>query len=125
MKLTALAALLFIACAVGYLAYSDYQARRVAADVADRLSDPDGYIARTWADNANLDCDVITDVESRDTVSGIRRPMRFTCYASTGTWVIEDRDCPQKEVRSTGPPTKEGEMYKPLAALCWFVTQKP
>lgn len=120
MKGWAIALLVVIAAGVAYLAWSEYDRRREAADVAERISDPKGYQAKYWARSAGLDCEVATDVETVVTVSGVLRPMKFTCWPERGAaLVVEDVGCtPEAMNTSTGERTPEG-FYKPLAAICW------
>src|SRR6056297_2764748 len=104
--------LLAIVGGVGYLAYSEYRQQQAAADLAARISDPDGYVAREWAKRARLECTSISDVVAVDTPSGVRRPTEFTCYHSrTGTWRITDRACGKNEPEfAAGPPRADGQV---------------
>lgn len=123
MKALVIILLAVIAAGVGYLAYNDYRQQKAVEDFAARIADPDGYVARKWADEANLECTEIRDVIAVDTPAGVKRPTEFTCYHSdTGSWRISDRACGDNEpVYANGPPRSEDQVYSPLFAICWDV----
>ena len=124
--------LVLIAAGVGYLAYSKYQERKMAAHLAEAIADPDAHLVKSWSKRANLECDFgFSDVVARQAPSGTV-PVSFTCRASTGTWKIAERSCTDRESSlvsgsdqlATGPPQRVGDVYRPFHVLCWDVVEK-
>lgn len=128
MKGIAIALLSIIAIGVGYLAYSEYQRRQALADFAHRVSDPDGWLAKEWAERAKLKCDGFYDVETVTAASGQIRPMAFTCYSErTGFWTVTERFCDDSEWidRTTAIyPNESNLVFQPMAVLCWDLETK-
>jgi hypothetical protein len=124
--------LTLIAAGVGYLAYTNYQEREMATQLAEAIADPDAYLVRSWSKRAKLECDVgVSDVVTRQARAGAI-PVSFTCRASTGIWKIAERGCTHAESDlvsgsaqfATGLPRKVGDVYRPLHVLCWDVVEK-
>lgn len=134
MKGVAIILLFMIAGGVTYLLYSEYQKRRIAQDIAERIRDPDGYVVKEWAERAKLKCDMYRDIELIDTKGGFKRPISFSCVSfRTGTWKVVDRECTEEEMdlspgqydRSAkvakGYPEELGQLYKPIHVVCWEI----
>lgn len=122
-----------IAAAVGYLAYSKYREKQFATEVAQAISDPDAHVVKEWARAARLECpNGVRDVATVPSVDAGPMPVRFTCNADTGSWVIAMRHCTQDEIilpsfadeLAKGTPTKIGDVYKPVSVICWEVVAK-
>ena len=117
--------LFIIAAGVGYLAFSEYQKRQALADMAERMSDPKGWLAKEWSKLAKLKCDLFLDVETETARSG-ERPTSFTCYSQkTGFWSVTERKCLGETTRvATGHPREDGQVFKPYHVICWDVASK-
>jgi hypothetical protein len=131
-KTTVVLLLGLIAVGVGYLAYTKYQKREMAAQLAEAIADPNAYLVRSWSKRAKLECDIgVSDVITRQAPAGTI-PVSFTCKASTGIWKIAERSCSESERNevsgsaqfATGAPRKIGDVYRPLHVLCWDVVEK-
>lgn len=125
--------LAIIALAVGYLAISDYHDRQRMQEVAEAISDPDGYAAEQWAEQANMDCWLYSDVVTATTNGGVLRPMEFTCMTDRAgnyrKWRVRDRPCVSDEVdlwpAASGAPSSDKDLFKPYYSICWSVSQLP
>jgi hypothetical protein len=124
--------LVIIAAGVGYLAYTKYQERERAQELAEERAHPGMRTLKSLARLAKLECANGFDiVETRQAPAGAV-PSKFTCLASTGTWMLVERECREREKNprtefdklQTGAPTMTGDVFHPLPSICWQVTEQ-
>ena len=122
--------LIVIAAGVGYLAFSEYQKREVAREIAYELKYPGVRLTKKWIGLASLKCESIYDPQIENDPDLGRIPQSFQCLTNTGVWLMTQlpyeqcNELTRRSLDNAKYPEKDGEIFHASGIICWSARRR-